>query len=156
MKNIDPSQSIPLLAPSARIAIIVSRFNLDITSRLLEGALTRLQELSTPEKSVTWVPGAIEIPLIAQHLAQTTQYDAIVTLGAVIRGETTHYDYVCQQVSTGCQKVALENHLPVIFGILTTENMAQALERTGGKQGHVGRSAIDTAFHMVHLLRTLK
>jgi len=153
MKN--TSFPAPPPVTSARIAIVVSHFNIEITNRLLEGALERLQELSTKEKLVAWVPGAVEIPLIAQQLARSKDYDAIVTLGAVIRGETTHYDYVCQQVSMGCQQVALENHLPVIFGVLTTENQMQALERVGGKHGHKGREAVDTAFHMINLLRQL-
>jgi 6,7-dimethyl-8-ribityllumazine synthase len=131
----------------------MSEFNTEITSRLLEGAIKRLQALSSKEAHIVRVPGAIEIPLMAQHLARSKHYDAIVALGAVIRGETTHYDYVCQQVSNGCQKVSLEHHLPVIFGILTTENELQALERTGGRQGHKGQEAIDAAFQMIHLLR---
>ena len=97
--------------------------------------------------------GAIEIPLIVQHLAKTQKYEAIIALGAVVRGETTHYDYVCQQVSMGCQQVALDNHLPVIFGILTTENEQQALDRVGGQHGHKGYDAVNSAFAMIQLLR---
>lgn len=137
----------------AQIAIVVSEFNVNITQRLLEGALERLRELSEKEAFVAWVPGAVEIPLLAQHLAKTKRYDAIVALGAVIRGETTHYDYVCQQVSDGCQRVSLDHHIPVIFGVLTTENEQQALERVGGKHGHKGRDAMDAAFQMINLLR---
>lgn len=111
----------------ANLAIVVSRFNEEITQRLLMGAQQRLQECAVPADHVTvvWVPGAVEIPLIAQCLARKKQYAAIICLGAVIRGETSHYDYVCDQVSTGCQKVALENNLPVIFGILTTARIQE-------------------------------
>lgn len=154
MKNSSPLIIEPL-NPTPRIAIVVSRFNVEITTRLLTGAQERLRDLSTKEELVAWVPGAVEIPLMAQHLARSKKYDAIITLGAVIRGETTHYDYVCQQVSGGCQQVALENHIPVIFAILTTENDMQALDRVGGKHGHKGEDAVDAAFHMISLLRQL-
>ncbi len=129
-----------------RIAIVVSQFNEEITTRLLQGALQRLEELGNQAQKVLQVPGAIEIPLIAQKLARQNHYDVLIALGAVIRGETDHYDYVCQQVSYGCQKVALENNIPVIFGVLTTENEQQALERVGGKHGHKGRDAVDSAY----------
>ncbi len=144
----------PLTSP-ARIALIVSRFNPDITEKLLEGALARMRELSLTHERIIWVPGAVEIPLMAQHLARTNHYHAIIALGAVIRGETTHYDYVCQQVSTGCQKVALDHHIPVIFGVLTTENEQQAQERVGGAYGHKGCDAVDAAYQMISLLRQL-
>lgn len=138
-----------------RIAIVVSRFNTEVTEKLLAGAVTRLDELGITAANVCLVPGAVEIPLIAQQLAKSQRYDAVIALGAVIRGETTHYDYVCQQVSYGCQKVALEQQLPVIFGVLTTENDEQALERVGGSHGHKGRDAADAAIEMIQLLRTL-
>jgi len=140
------------------IAIIVSRFNSEITQRLSEGALARFKELK-PELAappVYWVPGAVEIPLIAERLAGSGQYAAIICLGAVIRGETTHYDYVCQQVSYGCQRVALDHKLPVIFGVLTTEDEEQALARTGGAHGHKGRDAVDAAFEMIELCSTIE
>lgn len=139
----------------ARIALIVSRFNPEVTEKLLEGALERMRELSLDNETVVWVPGAVEIPLIAQHLARSNHYHAIIALGAVIRGETTHYDYVCQQVSDGCQKVALENHIPVIFGVLTTEDEEQAQARVGGAHGHKGREAVDAAYQMIGLLGQL-
>jgi 6,7-dimethyl-8-ribityllumazine synthase len=137
-----------------RIAIVVSRFNEDITERLLDGAKTRLQELHFPNEHIktVWVPGAIEIPLTAQRLARSKIYAAIICLGAVILGETKHFDYVCQQVSYGCQKVALAENLPVIFGILTTNTEEQAYDRVGGSRGHVGRSAVDTAIAMLTTL----
>jgi 6,7-dimethyl-8-ribityllumazine synthase len=101
------------------------------------------------------VPGAVEIPFAVQRLAQLNRYDAIIALGAVIRGETTHYDYVCEQVSQGCQRVMLDFDCPVIFGVLTTENEAQALDRVGGNHGHKGKDALDCALQMIaidHLL----
>jgi 6,7-dimethyl-8-ribityllumazine synthase len=144
------------LEQAPNIAIIISRFNRAVTDKLLAGAQARFNELApNDEPLVICVPGAIEIPLIAQKLAKTGRYDAIIALGAVIRGETTHYDYVCNQVSTGCQNVMLQYDTPVIFGILTTENMAQALDRVGGLHGHKGRDAVDAAFHMVSLSKQL-
>lgn len=139
------------------VAIVVSRFNEDITQRLCEGAITRLKELEFADERVTivWVPGAVEIPLVAQQLARTNNHEVIICLGAVIRGETSHYDYVCEQVSNGCQKVGLENNIPVIFGVLTTDNEEQALDRVGGKHGHKGRDAVDAALEMVSVLRQL-
>lgn len=134
------------------IAIIVSRFNTPVTSKLLEGALRRAKECDLTDITVIHVPGAVEIPLIAQKLAQSKKYEAIVCLGAVIRGETTHYDYVCDQASQGCQKVMLDHGLPVIFGVLTTENAEQAFARVGGNHGHKGEDAIDCAIEMVSLM----
>ncbi len=141
----------------ARLAIVVSRFNEDVTLKLLEGALNRLKELdhNTSQLCVVWVPGAVEIPLVAQKLANSQNYDAIITLGAVIRGETTHYDYVCDQVSQGCQRVSLDAKIPVIFGVLTTENEEQAYDRLGGRHGHKGKDAVDTALEMVATLKKL-
>lgn len=137
------------------ISIVVSRFNSEITEALLDGALKRLKELDFADEHITvvWVPGAVEVPLMAQQLIKTGTYEAIICLGAVIRGETSHYDYVCQQVSHGCQKVALENEIPVIFGILTTDTEEQALDRIGGKHGHKGCDAVDAAMEMVSVLR---
>lgn len=139
------------------IALVISRFNHDITQKLYEGAIARLREFEFTHEQITavWVPGAVEIPITAQRLAKTEQFEAIVCLGAVVRGETSHYDYVCQQVSQGCQMVALNQDVPVIFGILTTEDEEQALERCGGVHGHKGREAIDAAFEMVSVLRQL-
>ncbi len=135
-------------------AIVVSRFNTEVTEKLLEGARARLVERGFEPGLITvvYVPGAVEIPLAAQRLAQTGLHKAIICLGAVIRGETTHYDYVCDQVSQGCAQVALQFDLPVIFGVLTTENEAQALDRVGGRHGHKGRDAVDTAVEMVSVL----
>lgn len=139
------------------VGLVVSRFNEAVTRRLYEGALERLKELQFADEHITavWVPGAIEIPLAAQRLARANIYETIICLGAVIRGETSHYDYVCEQASTGCQKVALENDLPVIFGVLTTENETQALDRAGGQHGNKGRDAVDAALEMVSVLRQI-
>lgn len=137
------------------IAIIVSQFNHAITQELKNGAMKRLLDCGFNEQDITLVdvPGAIEIPLIAKILAKKNHYAAIIALGAVIRGETTHYDYVCQQVSDGCQRVALEFEMPVIFGVLTTENDDQAWDRLGGKHGHKGVDAVDCAIAMHSILQ---
>ena len=140
-----------------KIAIIVSAFNQAITKRLCEGTLLRLKEhgLTDEQRDVYQVPGAVEIPLVAQQLAKLKKYNAIIALGAVIRGETSHYDYVCEQVSQGCQSVSLDYELPVIFGVLTTENEAQAWDRLGGQHGHKGYDAADCALQMVQLLNEI-
>ena len=139
------------------IAIVVSEFNRQVTEALYEGALARLKELNFTDEQITMVrvPGAVEIPITAQRLVRTDAYEAIVCLGSVIRGETSHYDYVCEQVSYGCQRVALENDIPVIFGVLTTENEEQALDRVGGRHGHKGREAIDAMMTMISVLRQI-
>lgn len=139
------------------IAVVVSRFNSEITQALEEGAIKQLQDrgFSTEDITVIEVPGAVEIPLITKQLAKVKQYDVIIALGAVIRGDTTHYDYVCQQVSDGCQRVAIDYDTPVIFGVLTTENEAQAWERLGGPHGHKGRDAVDSAIAMRAILKQL-
>lgn len=141
----------------SKFGIVVSLFNPIITDKLLEGAIKQLQKANIQETDITIirVPGAVEIPLIAQLLAQSNQYKAIISLGAVIRGETNHYDYVCDQVSQGCQKVMLDYQVPVIFGVLTTENMQQALDRVGGKEGHKGMEAADAALTMAQLVEQL-
>ncbi len=140
------------------IAIIVSRFNDKITGALKEGAVERLMERGFRKEdiSIIDVPGAVEIPLIAKVLAKQNRVKAIITLGAVIRGETTHYDYVCSQVSQGCQRVMLDYEIPVIFGVLTTENEAQAWDRLGGAHGHKGIDAAECAIEMVSLLGQLR
>ena len=139
------------------IALVVSRFNPEITSKLLDGAKARLKELGFEETQIesVHVPGAVEIPIVLQKLAQLNRFQALVALGAVIRGETSHYDTVCEMVSTGCQHVSLQYDVPVVFGVLTTENEEQALDSIGGRHGHKGRDAIDTAVEMVALLGRL-
>lgn len=138
------------LAESFKVAIVVSSFNEPVTQALKQGAVERLCELgvASTDISVYEVPGAVEIPFVAQQLAKSKNVQVIITLGAVIRGETTHYDYVCDQVSQGCQRVMMDYEIPVIFGVLTTENEAQAFDRLGGKHGHKGRDAADCAVIM--------
>lgn len=131
-----------------QIAIVVSQFNKHITDKLLQSALTAL---NTEIVSVTKVPGAVELPLTAKLLAKTGRYAAIICFGAVIRGETDHYHYVSQQVSAGCMDVMLECEVPVIFGVLTTDNLQQAEERTGGKAGDMGKEAVEAAITMVRI-----
>lgn len=137
-----------------KIGIIVSRFNSDITGKLLEGALAQLHELKVKQEDITVikVPGAVEIPIAAQRLAMTNQFSAIICLGAVIRGETDHYRYVCLQVTQGCQTVALKWNIPVIYGVLTTKNRQQAEARVGGGHSHMGRESAMTAVEMIRLL----
>ncbi len=143
------------LKKNFNVAIVTSRFNDEITSRLTQSAITRLKQLEFSNEQITTVsvPGAIEVPLIVQQLAKTNAYEAIICLGCVIRGETSHYDYVCEQVSQGCQRVALDHSIPVIFGILTTEDEAQALARSGGEHSDKGLEAVNTAVEMVALMR---
>lgn len=140
-----------------QIAIVVSRFNQEITQRLLEGTLTRLNERGVLPSQIetVWVPGAVELPLVAQQFARRGTIDAVICLGAVIRGDTDHYDYVCQQVSYGCQRVALTHNLPVIFGVLTTQNTIQARARVGGNHGHKGHDAADAALSMIEVMQQI-
>ena len=140
-----------------KFSIVVARFNEFITSKLLSGALDALKRHETPDEniSVTWVPGAFEIPLVAKKLAASDNFDAIICLGAVIRGATTHYDYVCNEVSKGIAAVGLQSGVPTIFGIVTTENIQQAIERAGTKSGNKGFDAAVSAMEMANLLKTL-
>ena len=146
-----------LIGRDLKIAIVVSRFNEFITSKLLSGALDTLKrhEVADENISVAWVPGAFEIPLIAKKLASTKNFDAVICLGAVIRGSTTHYDYVCNEVSKGIAQVSLQTEIPTIFGIVTTENIQQAVERAGTKAGNKGSDAAVSAIEMANLLRNL-
>lgn len=139
------------------IAIIVGDFNHEITHELKNGAVRKLHQLGFSENQleVFHVPGAVEIPLTAQFLARSGKFEAIIALGAVIRGDTDHYDYVCQQVSYGCQRVMLDESVPVIFGVLTTDNEEQALARCGGECGHKGEEAADAAVQMAQLVSHL-
>jgi 6,7-dimethyl-8-ribityllumazine synthase len=138
-----------------RIGIVVARFNDLVTSRLLEGAQAGLRRLGVADVDVAWVPGAMEIPLVAQRLARSGQYQAVICLGAVIRGSTPHFDYVAGGVANGVARVALESGLPVIFGVLTTDTLEQALERAGSKHGNKGYDAAFSAVEMANLLRIL-
>ena len=140
-----------------KFAIVVARFNEFITSKLLGGALDALKRHDTPDEniSVAWVPGAFEIPLVAKKLATSGKFDAIICLGCVIRGSTTHYDYVCNEVSKGVAAVGLQSGVPTIFGVVTTENIQQAIERSGTKAGNKGFDAAVSAMEMANLLNVL-
>ena len=140
-----------------KFAIVVARFNEFITSKLLGGALDALKRHEAEEENifVVWVPGAFEIPLVAKKLAATKNFDAIICLGAVIRGATTHYDYVCNEVSKGIAQVGLQSGIPTIFGIVTTENIQQAIERAGTKSGNKGFDAAISAMEMANLMSSL-
>ena len=141
----------------ARIAIVAARFNEFITSRLLSGCEDGLVRhgVATEQIDVAWVPGAFEIPVVAQRLAESGRYDAVICLGAVIRGSTSHYDYVCAEVSKGVAQVGLKTGLPVLFGVLTTDNIEQAIERAGTKAGNKGYDCALSAIEMMNLLETI-
>jgi len=140
-----------------RIAIVAGRFNEFITSKLVGGALDVLKRNDVSEESIdiAWVPGAFEIPLIAKKLANTQKYDAIITLGAVIKGSTPHFDYVCAEVSKGVAQISLQSELPVIFGVLTTNNIEEAIERAGTKAGNKGADAAFSAIEMINLIKEI-
>jgi 6,7-dimethyl-8-ribityllumazine synthase len=145
-----------LVSKDIKVGIVAARFNEFITSKLLLGALDGLKRHDVQEENidVAWVPGAFEIPLIASKMAKSKKYDAVICLGAVIRGSTSHYDYVCNEVSKGIAQIALTNDIPVLFGVLTTENIEQAVERAGTKAGNKGFDSAVSAIEMVNLMRT--
>lgn len=140
-------------ASGLRVAIVVSRFNHPVSVRLLEGAAAELAErgADAADVHVAWVPGAFEIPQAARALAGSGRYDAVVALGAVIRGSTPHFDYVCRAVTDGVREVIRDTGVPVAFGVLTTDDAAQALARAGGPEGNKGAEAVLAALEMVHL-----
>ena len=146
-----------LVPDKIKIGIVAARFNEFITSRLLGGALDGLKRHNVPEDNidVAWVPGAFEIPLIASKMAASKKYDAVICLGAVIRGSTSHYDYVCNEVSKGIAQVSLSSGIPVMFGVLTTENIEQAIERAGSKAGNKGFECAQGAIEMVNLIHEM-
>lgn len=147
-----------VVAPEGmRVGIVASRFNEIIVSKLLGGAVDGLVRHGVEEEQITaaWVPGAFEIPVAAQRMAQSGQYDAVICVGAVIRGDTSHYDYVCNEVSKGIAQVSLAAGIPVLFGILTTENIEQAIARAGSKAGNKGYDCALSAIEMVNLLRQI-
>ncbi|MEX2535959.1 MAG: 6,7-dimethyl-8-ribityllumazine synthase [Trueperaceae bacterium] len=137
-----------------RIGVVVGRFNEFITKRLLDGAMDSLRRhgVTGDAVDVTWVPGAVEIPLAGKAMVDSGRYDALITLGAVIRGATSHYDYVCSMVSSGVERVSLESGVPVIFGVLTVDTIEQAIERAGSKAGNKGAEAATTAVEMATLM----
>ncbi|MUK88383.1 6,7-dimethyl-8-ribityllumazine synthase [Ornithinibacillus sp. L9] len=146
-----------LVGSNLKIGIIVGRFNEFITSKLLDGAIDTLKRHGVDESNidVAWVPGAFEIPLVAQKMAQNSEYDAVITLGTVIRGSTPHFDYVCNEAAKGVSQAALQSGKPVIFGVLTTETIEQAIERAGTKAGNKGSEAAVSAIEMANLVNQL-
>ena len=146
-----------LVSEGLRVGIVCARFNEFITAKLLDGALDGLKRhgVEDADISVAWVPGAFEIPLAAQKMAGSGHYDAVICLGAVIRGSTSHYDYVCSEVSKGVAQTALLTGVPVLFGVLTTETIEQAIERAGTKAGNKGFACAESAIEMANLLRGL-
>lgn len=147
-----------LVTTEIKVGIIVARFNEFITAKLLGGALDGLKRHDVPEENVdvAWVPGAFEIPLIASKMAKSGKYDAVICLGAVIRGATSHYDYVCSEVSKGIAQVSLGSDIPVMFGVLTTDTIEQAIERAGSKAGNKGFECATGAIEMVNLIREIE
>ena len=147
-----------VVAEGMKVGIVVARFNEFITSKLLSGAIDGLvrHDVNEDDVDVAWVPGAFEIPLVASKMAKSRKYDAVICLGAVIRGSTSHYDYVCNEVSKGIAAVSMENDIPVMFGVITTENIEQAIERSGSKAGNKGFECALGAIEMVNLIRKIK
>jgi len=147
-----------LTANNIKIGIVVSRFNEFITSKLLSGAIDSLHRHNVDDSQITvaWVPGAFEIPLIASHMAKSNTFDAVIALGAVIRGNTSHYDLICNEVSKGIASLSLQTQVPVMFGVITTENIEQAIERSGSKSGNKGFDCATGAIEMVNLIRNME
>lgn len=146
-----------LIAKDLKVGIVVARFNEFIGSKLLSGALDGLKRHGMAEEEITvaWVPGAFEIPLVAQKMAASGKYDAVITLGAVIKGSTSHYDFVCSEVSKGVANASLNTGVPVMFGVLTTDNIEQAIERAGTKAGNKGYDAAVSAIEMANVLKKI-
>ncbi|WP_252230291.1 6,7-dimethyl-8-ribityllumazine synthase [Clostridium sp. ZBS15] len=146
-----------LVAEGLKVGIIVGRFNEFIGSKLLDGAIDGLKRhgVNVEDIDVAWVPGAFEMPLIAKKMAKSPKYDAVICLGAVIKGSTSHYDYVCSEVSKGIANVSLETGKPVMFGVLTTNNIEQAIERAGTKAGNKGYECAVGAIEMANLIKKL-
>ena len=147
-----------LVSENIRVGIVCARFNEFIVSKLLSGCEDVLLRhgIQPDDIAVAWVPGAFEIPLIASKMAKSGKYDAVIALGAVIRGSTSHYDYVCSEVSKGVASVALNSNIPVMFGVLTTDTIEQAIERAGTKAGNKGADCAQGAIEMVNLIRALE
>lgn len=146
-----------LVASGLKVGIVAARFNEFIVSKLVSGAIDGLtrHDVSDDDITVAWVPGAFEIPLIAKQMANSGKYDAVICLGAVIRGATSHYDYVCNEVSKGVAQVSLSANIPVLFGVVTTENIEQAIERAGTKAGNKGYDCALSAIEMANLMRVI-
>ncbi|MCI7036275.1 MAG: 6,7-dimethyl-8-ribityllumazine synthase [Treponema sp.] len=146
-----------LVSDGMKVAIVASRFNEFIVSKLIEGARDGLLRHDVAEENISlaWVPGAFEIPVVAKKLAESGKYDAVICVGAVIRGATTHYDYVCAEVSKGIATVSMQTGVPVMFGILTTDTIQQAMERAGTKAGNKGYDCALGAIEMVNLMKQI-
>ncbi|PAB59916.1 6,7-dimethyl-8-ribityllumazine synthase [Anaeromicrobium sediminis] len=146
-----------LIGKGLKVGIAVARFNEFINSKLLDGCIDGLKRHGVEEENIhiSWVPGAFEIPLVAKKMVKSKKYDSVICLGTVIRGTTSHYDYVCSEVSKGVAQVSLESEIPVIFGVLTTDNIEQAIERAGTKAGNKGFEAASTAIEMANLLKEI-
>jgi len=146
-----------LLGKGLKFGLVISRFNEFITKKLLEGAQDALLRhgVSEADIEVAWVPGSFEIPLIAQKLAQTKRFDAVICLGAVVRGGTPHFEYIATEVTKGIAKVGLDTGLPVIYGVITTDNLEQAIERAGTKEGNAGFKAAVEAIEMANLVKSI-
>lgn len=147
-----------LVSKNIRVGIVAARFNEFITAKLLGGTMDGLLRHDVKEEDiyVAWVPGAFEIPLIASKMAKSGKYDVVICLGAVIRGSTSHYDYVCNEVSKGIASISLETGIPVMFGVLTTDNIEQAIERAGTKAGNKGYDCAVGAIEMVNLIHEIE
>lgn len=147
-----------LVGTGLKVGIVVGRFNEFITNKLLTGAQDALKRhgVNDEDVDIAWVPGAFEIPLIAQKMAQSRKYDAVITLGTVIRGATPHFDYVCNEAAKGVATTSLKNGIPVAFGILTTDSIEQAIERAGTKAGNKGWDAATSAIEMANLCRSIE
>lgn len=146
-----------LVAEGLKFGIVASRFNEFITNKLLEGAIDGLKRhgVADADIAVAWVPGAFEIPMVAKKMAEGGKYDAVICVGAVIRGSTPHFDYVAAEVSKGVAQVGMKTGVPAIFGVITTENIEQAIERAGTKSGNKGFEAAESAIEMANLLRSM-
>ena len=147
-----------LVSRDIKVGIVAARFNEFITSKLLSGAMDGLirHEVAQEDVEVAWVPGAFEIPLIAQKMAESGKYDAVICLGAVIRGATSHYDLVCNEAAKGVAQVGLKTGVPVLFGVVTTDTIEQAIERSGTKAGNKGYDCATSAIEMVNLIRQIE
>lgn len=157
MKNINLVEGKVVAKEGMKVGIVAARFNEIIVNKLLGGAVDGLARHGVEEENITaaWVPGAFEIPAVASKMAQSGKYDAIICVGAVIRGDTTHYDYVCNEVSKGVAQVGLNTGVPVLFGVITTENIEQAIARAGSKAGNKGYDCALSAIEMVNLIEQL-
>ena len=157
MKEINVLEGKLVAKEGMKVGIVAARFNEIIVNKLLGGAIDGLVRHGVEDKNITaaWVPGAFEIPTIAKKMAESKKYDAIIALGTVIRGQTSHYDYVCNEVSKGVAQISLETGVPVLFGIVTTENIEQAIARAGSKAGNKGYDCALSAIEMVNLISSL-